>query len=213
MADYLAKQSFVTTPDFAAKFIAACEDPARIAKLGAQSPSLEGFLFPNTYRIHRPRDPGEIADLLVTEFQSQYARHVAPIAAANAMSLREIVTLASIIEKETGADDERPLVSAVFHNRLAKGMKLETDPTVVYGLKNYTGVIHRSDLENPHPYNTYVHAGLPPGPIANPGLKALLAAVQPAAVDYLYFVSKNNGTHFFSADYHDHARAVQQYQR
>lgn len=213
MADYLAKQSFVTDPDFAKKFIAACEDPARVAKLGVPAKSLEGFLFPNTYRIHRPRDPGMVVDLLVTEFQTRYRRDVPAQHNAGQFSKLALVTLASIIEKETGADAERPLVSAVFHNRLKKGMRLETDPTVVYGIPNYDGVIHRSDLDNPHPYNTYIHAGLPPGPIANPGLKSLQAAARPADVDYLYFVSKNDGTHVFSADYSVHSRAVQEYQR
>lgn len=213
MAEYLAQQPFVTDPDFAAKFIAACEDSARIAKLGVNVKTLEGFLFPNTYRIHRPRQPGEIVDLLTAEFQTQYQRARAAQTSDVALSMLEFVTLASIVEKETGAPHERPLVSAVFHNRLRQGMKLETDPTVVYGIPQYDGVIHQSDLNNPHPYNTYIHAGLPPGPIANPGLKSLQAALAPAPVDYLYFVSKNDGTHIFNREYSIHSRAVQEYQR
>ncbi len=211
MAEYLAKQSFVTDPQFAQKFIAACEDPERIAAFDLPVRTLEGFLFPNTYRIHRPKHPGDVVDLLVKEFRAQFQQHVAPL--GSSMTLVELVTLASIIEKETGADGERPLVSAVFHNRLKQGMPLQTDPTVIYGLRDFDGNLRRADLANPHPYNTYVHPGLPPGPIANPGLKSLQAAAKPATVNYLYFVSKNDGTHLFSADYSAHSRAVQEYQR
>ncbi|MBI2343052.1 MAG: endolytic transglycosylase MltG [Deltaproteobacteria bacterium] len=213
MARYLAQQSFITIPHFEAAFIAACEEPARVAKLGIAASSLEGFLFPNTYRLHRPRSAGEIVDLLTTEFQRQYTEAMGAQATTVGLSLLQAVTLASIIEKETGDPRERPLVSAVFHNRLQKGMKLETDPTVVYGIPQYDGVIHRSDLANPHPYNTYVHQGLPPGPIANPGRASLEAAINPAPVRYLYFVSRNDGTHVFSEDFRDHANAVQEYQR
>lgn len=213
MADYLEKQPFVTVPGFGADFLAAARDPARIAALGIEADSLEGFLFPDTYRIHRPKKAAEIVDLLVAAFRQQFDAGLQAQAAARGLSMRQAVTLASIIEKETGAAHERALVSAVFHNRLKKGMKLETDPTVVYGIPDYDGIIHRSDLDNPHPYNTYIHAGLPPGPIANPGRAALEAAVNPADVPYLYFVSKNDGTHIFSEHYGNHTRAVQQYQR
>ncbi len=213
MAEYLAKQPFVTTPSFADDFLIACRDPARLKALGVAAPSLEGFLFPDTYHITRPHNAGEIVDRLVSAFRHQYDAEIQARAAALGWNMLQVTTLASIIEKETGAAAERALVSAVFHNRLQKGMKLETDPTVVYGLTNYSGVIHKSDLENPHPYNTYVHPGLPPGPIANPGRACLVAAVNPANVPYLFFVSKNNGTHVFSETYADHAKAVEEFQR
>lgn len=213
MAEYLAAQSFITIPNFAEAFLAACRDPERIRRLGVSAESLEGFLFPDTYRVHRPRAAEDIVDLLVATFQQQFDAELHLFAQQRGMSLLEVVTLASIIEKETGSSEERPLVSAVFHNRLTKGMHLETDPTVIYGLVNFDGNLRRSDLENPHPYNTYVHAGLPPGPIANPGKAALEAAVAPAAVEYLYFVSRNDGTHVFSTDYRDHVNAVNRFQR
>lgn len=213
IADYLATQPFVRTPDFAAQFLAACRDPARIAALGIEASTLEGFLFPSTYRIPRPHQAGELVDLLTGTFRKQWDAALVQGAAARQMNLLQVVTLASIIEKETGSADERPLVSAVFHNRLQQGMRLETDPTVIYGLPNFDGNLRRADLANSHPYNTYVHPGLPPGPIANPGHASLLAAVQPAAVDYLFFVAKGNGTHEFNRDYNDHVNAVNRYQK
>lgn len=212
IADYLAKQEFAW-PTFAEEFLLATKDPERIAKLGIKASSLEGFLFPNTYFLQRPKTAGTVVDILVQQFLARYSEEIKQAATNRGMSLLEVVTLASIVEKETGAANERRLVSAVFHNRLKLGMKLETDPTVVYGIKDYDGIIHRSDLNNPHPYNTYIHAGLPPGPIANPGLEAIKATVDPANVDYLYFVSKNDGTHIFSKAYSDHSAAVQKYQR
>ena len=124
----------------------------------------------------------------------------------------EVVTLASIIEKEAGIEAERPLVSAVFHNRLKLNMPLQSDPTVIYGLKRFTGALTRQDLQNPSPYNTYRIQGLPPGPICNPGLSSLRAALNPAPVPYLYFVSKNDGSHLFSENLAAHNRAVRIYQ-
>jgi len=127
-----------------------------------------------------------------------------------------IVTLASIIEKETGAAEERPIISSVFHNRLNKKMRLQTDPTVIYGILDKTGVmtknIRKKDLREPNKYNTYTFRGLPVGPIANPGKEALLAALQPEPTDFLYFVSRNQGTHVFSKNYRDHTNAVRRFQ-
>jgi UPF0755 protein len=124
----------------------------------------------------------------------------------------QVVTLASIIEKETGEPSERPLIASVFYNRLKLGMRLETDPAVIYGIKDFDGNLTRKHLEAPGPYNTYLIKGLPPGPIANPGKKAIEAALFPARTDYLFFVSKNNGSHQFSSNLADHNRAVQHYQ-
>ena len=139
---------------------------------------------------------------------------IAPLAEARDFSMKETVTLASIVEKETGAPRERPLIASVFWNRLAKAMRLETDPTVIYGIADFDGNIRRSHLEDrENLYNTYVIRGLPPGPIASPGREALRAVVQPAESDYLFFVSRNDGTHVFSRTYTEHARAVDKYQR
>ena len=128
------------------------------------------------------------------------------------MSVHQVVTLASIIEKETGAAFERPLIASVFHNRLAKGMRLSSDPTVIYGIKNFDGNLTRKHLKTATPYNTYLNKGLPPGPIANPGLASLEAALYPAETDYLYFVSKKDSTHQFSTTLKEHNRAVRKYQ-
>ena len=128
------------------------------------------------------------------------------------LDVHQAVTLASLIEKETGVDEERPLISAVFHNRLRARIPLQSDPTVIYGMKRFTGALTRKDLQNPTPYNTYRIPGLPPGPICNPGLASLTAALQPAQVPYLYFVSKNDGSHVFSVSLVEHNRAVRMYQ-
>ena len=128
------------------------------------------------------------------------------------MTRHQVMTLASIIEKETGKEEERALISSVFQNRLAKGMPLQTDPTVIYGLRNFDGNLRKHDLLNPHPYNTYIHKGLPPGPIASVGRAAIQAALYPAQTDYLYFVSRNDGSHQFSSTLSEHVKAVMEYQ-
>lgn len=214
IANYVSARPFITDKEkFVNEFWVACKDPARIAKLGVQTPTLEGFLFPSTYNLQRPKTGGELVDRLVAEFVKQYDQGLRAAATAHNMSMQEVVTLASIIEKETAQQTERPLISAVFHNRLKINMPLATDPTVIYGLAKFDGNLHKSDLENPHPYNTYIHAGLPPGPIANPGRAALDAAINPATTEYMFFVSKNDGTHQFSKTYAEHEAAVNQYQR
>jgi UPF0755 protein len=141
-------------------------------------------------------------------------REVEPRAAARGLSMREVVILASLIEKETGAPQERPLIAAVFLNRLGRGMRLETDPAVIYGIPNFDGNLRRAHLADvTNPYNTYQHGGLPPGPIASPGAAALSAVVDPAEADYLYFVARKDGTHQFSRSYGEHVRAVNRFQR
>jgi UPF0755 protein len=129
------------------------------------------------------------------------------------MKLQEVITLASIVEKETGLAEERSTIASVFLNRLKKGMRLESDPTVIYGIKDFGGNLTRKDLNKATPYNTYVIRGLPPGPIANPGLEAIRAVLYPAKTDYLYFVSKNDGSHHFSKTLSEHNKAVQIYQK
>ncbi len=194
-------------------FLAVVRDAELPAALGVEGGSLEGYLFPETYHLARGLDPREIARTFVAEFLGAW-RSLEADARARGLSMRETVTLASIVEKETGAPDERPLIASVFHNRLARRMRLESDPTTIYGIPGFDGNLRRTDLEDAkNPYNTYRIPALPPGPIANPGLAALRAAVQPSSSDYLYFVSRNDGTHVFSRSYADHTRAVHRYQR
>lgn len=175
-------------------------------KLGADVPSLEGFLFPDTY-FFTPNYPAEkVIEVMLESFWE--ACETLGIARTDPR-IREIVTTASLIEKETSFPPERPLVSAVIRNRLRKGMKLEFDPTVIYALgERFDGDIRKKDLSFPSPYNTYVVSGLPPGPIAAPGLDSMRAALEPADVDYLYFVSSGDGVHVFSSRYRDHVNAV-----
>jgi UPF0755 protein len=188
-------------------------DPAFVRSLGVPSDSIEGYLFPDTY-FFSPLDPARKVVAAVTKrFHEVFDREVRADAERLGLAMHEVVTLASIIEKETGRPEERPLIAAVFRNRLRLDMPLQADPTVIYGITSFDGNITRRDLETPGPYNTYTSAGLPPGPIANPGEQSLLAAVRPAVGDYLYFVSRNDGSHEFTTNIADHNRAVNRYQR
>ena len=204
IAKYMASQNFVEGPHFEETFSKLCE--TQIA------PTCEGYLFPDTYKVSSRVSADDFFHLQVHKFFEVYTAAVESKAKAIGWDMKSVVTLASLIEKETGAPEERAIISSVFHNRLQKGMLLQSDPTIIYGLKNFSGNIHKEDITNPHPYNTYVHAGLPPGPICSPGLASLLAAVEPAKTDYLYFVSKNDGTHYFSSTAAEHQKAVNQYQ-
>jgi UPF0755 protein len=157
--------------------------------------------------------PLDLARAMVEQFRRAWGE-IAPLARERGLPMRDVVILASLIEKETGAPQERPLIASVFLNRLRIGMRLETDPSVIYGIPDFDGNLRRRDLENAgNPYNTYRISGLPPGPIANPGAASLRAAVEPAETDYLYFVSRNDGSHTFSKSYAEHLAAVNRYQR
>lgn len=195
------------------KFIEMCLDPSSISFLTIEGDSIEGYLFPDTYRI--PRDLGEkgILEIMVARFREVYFPQYADKAKELGFTTKEVLTLASIIEKETGKSRERPLISAVFRNRLKKGIRLQSDPTTVYGITDFKGKITGKHLKRRSPYNTYLHSGLPPGPIANPGEASIKAVLYPAKVNYLYFVSKNNGTHYFSRSLREHNSAVRKYQR
>jgi len=199
----------------AESFDKACRDKELLAKYGIAADNAEGFLFPETYRFtKRPdNDARQVAEAMLAQFDKQAAK-VWPFGVPHGQELFETVTLASIVEKETGASNERAKVAGVFANRLRLKMLLQTDPTIIYGLGDrYDGALHRSQLDDPgNPYNTYQHPGLPPGPICNPGLGALMAAAQPEQHDFLYFVSKNDGTHFFSKTLEEHNAAVAKYQ-
>lgn len=187
-----------------------------VSRIDSEATDLEGYLFPDTYSLLRGTSEREIVTTMVNRFQRSWSEAEEARARQLQMTVREVVTLASLIEKETGIPEERSLVSSVFHNRLARNMRLACDPTVIYAVKQvkeYDGVINQSDLALDSPYNTYLYPGLPPGPIANPGQEAIQSALYPEESDFLYFVSKNDGSHYFSTSYRDHSRAVQQYQR
>lgn len=193
------------------RFLEATRNPDWIQTFDIPGRSLEGYLFPDTYKFPKDTSESKIVETMLKTFRDK-ASGVRKRALEIDLSLHEVVTLASIIEKETGQASERRLISSVFHNRLKKHMRLQTDPTVIYALANFDGNIRKKDLSVESPYNTYLYPGLPPGPIASPGLQALEAALDPAHTDYLYFVSRQDGTHQFSTNLEDHNRAVTQFQ-
>lgn len=188
-------------------------DPEFLLAAGVPGPQLEGFLFPDTYRFAPTASANDVFETMVRRFHERFDAERHRRAAALHWSVNQVVTLASIVEKETGKPTERPLIAAVFANRLRLGMPLQSDPTVIYGIADFNGDLTRADLQRPGPYNTYVVRGLPPGPIANPGLAAIDAVLAPAASDALYFVSRNDGSHEFSDTLAAHNRAVERYQR
>jgi len=193
-------------------FLKTARDPKTAESLDIQGKTVEGYLFPDTYYFPRGLDSATIIATMVKQFEAAFKPEWRRRAEELGLSVHEVVTLASIIEKETGAPEERPLIASVFHNRLKKGMRLETDPTVIYGIPDFDGNIKRRHLETYTPYNTYKIKGLPPGPIASPGAMAMEAALYPARTDYLYFVSKKDGTHHFSKTHKEHKAAVRKYQ-
>jgi UPF0755 protein len=192
-------------------FLHAASDPASIRDLDAHAPTLEGYLFPATYRLAHSTTPAELCQMMTTQFRRQWKK----LATGDKAEPHQVVTLASLVEKETGLPEERPLIAGVFVNRLKKGMNLGCDPTTIYAAlldHRYHGTIHRSDLDNPNPYNTYKNPGLPPGAIANPGAEAIAAALRPAETEYLYFVAKpGGGGHQFSSTLAAHDKAVREY--
>lgn len=195
------------------EFISKARDSELAGELGFPGESLEGYLFPDTYIFTRGMTVEEIITIMTDRFRSVYEREFASIAKKKGMSLKNVVTLASIIEKETASGDERSLISAVFHNRLDKRIRLQSDPTVIYGIDDFDGNLTKKHLKTRTPYNTYTNYGLPPGPIANPGRAAIDASLNPADEGYLYFVSRNDGTHYFSKSLKEHNRAVNIFQR
>jgi UPF0755 protein len=195
-----------------AEALALAHDRQFIGSLGLEGDSLEGYLFPDTYRIARGRGARAALSAMAARFQREWSS-LADQAKARGLTRRQTVTLASIIEREARLAQERALVSAVYHNRLKIGMRLQADPTVSYGLDGFDGRLTREDLNTDHPYNTYTREGLPPGPICSPGRASLEAALKPAAVDYLYFVARGDGSHAFSRDYQDQINNVNRYQK
>ena len=194
------------------EFLRLARDRNVLASLNIPGPSAEGFLFPDTYNFERGLDAAAILQKMAGQFRAKVTAEMIARAEAQGFTLVQWVTLASIIEKETGLKSEMPLVAAVFRNRLQKKMPLQSDPTVIYGIENFDGNLTRRHLERQNPYNSYLNRGLPPSPICSPGLDALQAALNPAPVTYLYFVSRNDGTHQFSESLPEHSRAVRKFQ-
>ena len=193
-------------------FIRAAIDKEFVEKMKISATTFEGFLFPDTYYFSKDVSPKQIIAAMVARFHETLLPEWEIKAQEMGFSVLEIVTLASIIEKETGSASERPIISSVFHNRLKRRMRLASDPTVIYGIKDFNGNITKKDLNTYTPYNTYMIVGLPPGPIANPGSESIKAALYPTKTNYLYFVAKRDKTHYFSSTLAEHNRAVRKYQ-
>ena len=199
----------------AVAFIEAAGDPSAIRDIDGAATDLEGYLFPETYSVPRDTTAAKLVGVMVARFRQLFTTEMQRAAEALELTPRQAVTLASLVEKETAQPSERPIVAAVYLNRLRIGMGMQADPTVIYALQRagrYDGNLRRDDLSFDSPYNTYRYSGLPPGPIASPGLASLQAAVAPAKVDYLYFVSRNDGSHVFARTLVEHNENVRQYQ-
>jgi len=196
-----------------AAFLEAASGPERLKALDIEGTTLEGYLFPETYDFPKGVAAEEVIQTMVDHFSSVFTPEWTERANEMGFTIHQVVTLASIVEKETGAPEERPVIARVFLNRLKRGMRLESDPTVIYGIADFNGNLTRKDLETPTPYNTYQIKGLPPGPIANPGRASIEAVLYPSDNPYLFFVSKNDGSHHFSSTLAEHNRMVRQYQR
>jgi UPF0755 protein len=200
----------------AAEFEAAARHVALVAEFDPTARTLEGYLFPSTYALSQRAGADGTVRAMVAQFGRAFDPALREQAAGRRLTPRQVVTIASLIEKETALPDERGLVSAVYHNRLKAGMLLQCDPTVIYALMlagRWTGNLRKVDLQMDSPYNTYRYPGLPPGPIASPGRAAIHAAVWPADADYLYFVSRNDGSHVFASTLAEHNRNVEKYQK
>ena len=196
-------------------FVQAARDPARIRDLDPGATDLEGYLFPETYALARTTTAADLVRQMVDRFRSVYEQETTGLAERPELTLRQLVTLASLVEEETARDEERPLVAGVYLRRLEIGMPLQCDPTVIYALARageYDGNLTRANLQFDSPYNTYRYPGLPPGPIAGPGRASLRAAMKPDKQGYLYFVSKNDGSHEFARTLEEHNRNVQNFQ-
>jgi UPF0755 protein len=204
----------VDTAKFGTKmdFIQAATDTTLVRQIGLEGETFEGYLFPDTYFFPKEVTIERIISAMVKRFWSVFIPEWQARAIDLGLTVHQVVTLASIIEKETGAPFERPIISSVFHNRLKKKMRLESDPTVIYGIKNFDGNLTRKHLTTPTPYNTYKISGLPSGPIANPGGASLAAALYPDDTKFVYFVSRKDRTHQFSTNLQQHNRAVRKYQ-
>lgn len=209
VAKLLEGEKLVTAESFLAK----AASPAVLRRLGIPGESAEGYLFPDKYLFVKPVTPEEIIEIMVRQFLRRIPPDAEKRAREAGLSLHQVVTIASIIEKETGVEAEKQIVSAVIRRRQALGMPLQMDPTVIYGVKRFDGTVTRKDLRTAGPYNTYINRGLPAGPISNPGLASIAAALNPSTTEYLYFVSTNDGSHTFSRTLPEHNRAVERSRR
>ncbi|SPP66582.1 conserved exported hypothetical protein [Nitrospira lenta] len=209
IADVLAQHHITDR----AEFLRLAKNKGFIKTLGISAETLEGYLYPDTYRFPKPVSAKDAIRTMVEQLNQVVTPEWQARAKDIHLTLHQVLTLASVIEKETGSGEERPQISSVFHNRLQKKIPLQSDPTVIYGLPDFDGNLHKKDLSHPSLYNTYRWAGLPPGPIASPGAQAIKAALFPAVSSYLYFVSKNDGTHQFSTTLTEHNKAVEKYQK
>jgi UPF0755 protein len=199
----------------ATAFVEAAQDHQLVDDLDARATDLEGYLFPATYALSRRADAPTLVRMMVERFRATYTHDLQTRAHEQGLSTRQVLTLAALVEKETGSDSERPLVAAVYRNRMKIGMAMQADPTLIYALtkaRRYDGNIRKTDFAFDSPYNTYKYSGLPPGPIASPGKASLLAALSPATVPFLYFVSRNDGTHVFAETLAVHNANVHKYQ-
>ena len=194
------------------EFLRFTRDPVFIQTLSMSVDDLEGYLFPDTYQFTRHMEPERLIATMVSRFKQAVTDEYQRRAMELGLSVHQVVTLASVIEKETARPDERSLISGVFYNRLRRKIPLQSDPTVIYALNEFDGNLRKKDLLLENPYNTYRVLGLPPGPIANPGKASIHAALYPAPTKYLYFVSRNDGSHEFSATLAEHNHAVRKYQ-
>ena len=192
-------------------FIDVATDKKLARSLGIAADRLEGYLFPDTYFLPKGITVTDIAKRMVQRYKDMFTDDMRKRAKELNLTEHEIITIASIVEKEAKVPSERKLIAAVYHNRLKIGMKLQADPTAVYGLRAWITKVSAQDLKRQTPYNTYLHKGLPPGPIANPGRGAILATLYPENVDYLFFVAQGDGSHFFSKDYNEHGKAIGRY--
>ncbi|MDA8431009.1 MAG: endolytic transglycosylase MltG [Geobacteraceae bacterium] len=192
-------------------FLEKCRDTALLRRLGLHEPTAEGYLYPATYNLARNGNEEQLIGQMVAQFKKKYAELTRGTGGVSGLSRHQIVTMASLIEKEAVSPEEKPLIASVFYNRLRIGMPLQSDPTAVYGVRAFGGKVSKADIERRSPYNTYLIKGLPPGPIGNPGIEAIQAALHPACTPYLYFVARQDGTHQFSCSLEEHNRAVSRY--
>lgn len=207
IADTFSKTGILSREDF----LELSKDQDFLSLYNINSASIEGYIFPDTYTIPKGVDAEDALGIMIDKMREKFTPELSARAESMGMTENEVLTLASIVEKEAVVDAERPLISAVYHNRLKNRMPLQADPTAIYGIKSSKEKIISSDLKKKTPYNTYVIKGLPPGPIASPGLKSIMAALYPADAPYLYFVSNNDGTHNFSVTLKEHSEAVRSY--
>ncbi|MFN8008208.1 MAG: endolytic transglycosylase MltG [Terriglobia bacterium] len=212
IAELMQQKGFLTSD----AFFQAARQVNKLADVVEVKGTLEGYLFPDTYRLTRGTQADEFISMMLMKFRDIYKKKLETPLKDSPYSVNEIMTMASLVEKETGLDEERPLVAAVFYNRLRRKMPLQCDPTVIYAALlngDFKGKIYQSDLQSNSSYNTYLRLGLPPTPISNPGIRSIEAALFPANVDYLYFVSNNQGGHIFSKTLEEHLKAVASYRR